>query len=219
MSFLSGVGAALGLSREKSALSNGQMYKHFKATYAAVTCDVSVDESEQVCRRRLRLCCCGGGGGGGDADVRVAGMAVSQRWAERQGRGGVLGPCMQHQRPLLQAAVCPLPQGLPRHSDAAPPLRHHGCPVPLLRALPQRRLPAARAPRRLQPRRLHRCPLCFLLSIARGELGHVQRVREHAGIRGDHAVADNRWRCLQRDAVVRSARVHHAVAGPGHAAA
>jgi hypothetical protein len=48
MSFLSGVGAALGLSREKSALSSGQVFKHFKATYAAATCDVSVDEYEQV---------------------------------------------------------------------------------------------------------------------------------------------------------------------------
>jgi hypothetical protein len=48
MSFLSGVSAALGLSREKSALSAGQMFKHFKATYAAATCDVSVDDCEQV---------------------------------------------------------------------------------------------------------------------------------------------------------------------------
>jgi hypothetical protein len=48
MSFFSGVGAALGFTREKSALSHGQMFKHFKATYAAATCDVSVDECEQV---------------------------------------------------------------------------------------------------------------------------------------------------------------------------
>ena len=48
MSFFSGVGAALGFTREKSALCHGQMFKHFKATYAAATCDVSVDECEQV---------------------------------------------------------------------------------------------------------------------------------------------------------------------------
>lgn len=47
---MSGVSAALGLSREKSALSSGQMFKHFKATYAAATCDVSVDDCEQEWR-------------------------------------------------------------------------------------------------------------------------------------------------------------------------
>jgi hypothetical protein len=48
MSFLQGFSAALGFSRERSALSSGQMYKHFKATYAAAACDVSVNEYHQV---------------------------------------------------------------------------------------------------------------------------------------------------------------------------
>jgi hypothetical protein len=56
MSFFSGVGAALGFSREKSALSHCQMFKHFKATYAAATCDVSVDEFPQVRARLLARC-------------------------------------------------------------------------------------------------------------------------------------------------------------------
>ncbi len=72
MSFLSGFSAALGLSREKSALSNGQMFKHFKATYAAATCDVSVDDCEQV-RMPVMLAVAV------YSEQRVAGMAVSQR--------------------------------------------------------------------------------------------------------------------------------------------
>lgn len=56
MSFFSGVGTALGFSREKSALSQCQMFKHFKATYAAATCDVSVDEWSQVRAQALSLC-------------------------------------------------------------------------------------------------------------------------------------------------------------------
>jgi hypothetical protein len=72
MSFLSGFSAALGLSREKSALSNGQMFKHFKATYAAATCDVSVDDCEQVRMPVILVVAV-------YSEQRVAGMAVSQR--------------------------------------------------------------------------------------------------------------------------------------------
>ncbi len=91
--------------------------------------------------------------------------------------------------------------------------------MPLLRALSQRAVAVARAPRGLQPRRLHRRALRVILPVPRRQLGRVQRLRQHAGVRGDHAAAGNRRRRLQRDARVRAAGGHHAVAGQRRAAA
>lgn len=89
----------------------------------------------------------------------------------------------------------------------------------LARALSQRAGAAARAPGRLQPGWLHRRPLHILLSLARRKLGHVQRVRQHAGVCGNDAAAGHRRRCVQRHARVRPARGDNAVAGSRRVAA